>query len=305
MRFPKTLFLITAALAAIPASPNPGFSSQDKIVAVVNSDVITDKDLNDFLNFMRVQLSAEYRGRQLESKIQSMKVDLLDKLIEDKIILQEAKKSGLQIDSARVKARIDEIRRRYQSDSDFQQALGKQGLVQADVENKIKEQLLMYNIIEIKVREKIVVSPAEVTDFYQQNIEQFKLPEERVFESVSIDDDGTAWEIYNNLKGGMDFAQMAEKYSLPVNKLSDTGEGNLRDEIERELRKMKAEEISAPVKIDDIYYILRLTEIRPPRQQTLGEVQEQIYTLLFNKKSEEGLSAWLDQLKKQSYVKIF
>ncbi len=62
--------------------------AQDKIAAIVNNDIITQKDLDDFLNFMRIQLSQDYSGKELENKIQAMKPDLLDRLIEDRLILQ-------------------------------------------------------------------------------------------------------------------------------------------------------------------------------------------------------------------------
>src|SRR3989338_6450398 len=67
--------------------------AQDKIVAIVNNEVITQKDLDDFLNFMRMQYAQELKGRELENKIQSMKIVLLDKLIEDRLMLQDAQKT--------------------------------------------------------------------------------------------------------------------------------------------------------------------------------------------------------------------
>ena len=66
--------------------------AQDKIVAVVNNDIITRKDLSDFMNFMRMQLSHQYKGKELDAKVAETKRGLLDKLIEDHLILQEAKK---------------------------------------------------------------------------------------------------------------------------------------------------------------------------------------------------------------------
>jgi hypothetical protein len=47
--------------------------AQDKIVAIVNKDIITQKDLTDFINFARMQMLTEYKGEQLEAKIQAMK----------------------------------------------------------------------------------------------------------------------------------------------------------------------------------------------------------------------------------------
>ena len=56
----------------------PMLYAQDKIIAVVNNDVITHKDLDDFADFLRMQLSREYKGSALEIKIESIKKDLLD-----------------------------------------------------------------------------------------------------------------------------------------------------------------------------------------------------------------------------------
>ncbi|MFH0913412.1 MAG: peptidyl-prolyl cis-trans isomerase [Candidatus Omnitrophota bacterium] len=281
-----------------------GLFALDQIVAVVNQNVITQKDLNDFINFTRVQLMAEYKGEKLESKIQSMKLDLIDRLIEDHLILQEAKKSGIRIDQGRIKARIAEIKKHYVSDRAFQDAISKQGLVQADIEKKIREQLLMQAIIEIKIKSKIIINPSEVTEFYQQNIENFKLPEGREFESLSIKDADLSREVFAKLKSDGDFQEVAKIYSLNVNKFNSTQKGQLRGDIEEEIFKLQPGEISNPIKIEDSYYIFKLNSINPPRQQILSETQDEIYTFLFNAKMQEALANWLEELKKHSYIKI-
>ncbi|MDO8488897.1 MAG: SurA N-terminal domain-containing protein, partial [Candidatus Omnitrophota bacterium] len=63
----------------------------DKVVAIVNNEIITQKDLNDFLNFMRLQYSRQLKGKALEEKIGTMKQDLLQRLIEDRLMLAQAK----------------------------------------------------------------------------------------------------------------------------------------------------------------------------------------------------------------------
>jgi len=282
---------------------NLALCDQDKIVAIVNKDVITQKDFSDFLNFMRVQLSTEYKGKQLETKIQSMERDLLDRLVEDRLILQEASKNNIRIDQGRVKARIEEIKKHYESDREFQDALARQGLVQADIESKIREQLLMFAIIDIKVRSKIIVSPSEVTDFYQENREKFKLPEEREFESVTIDNANLARQVYDSLRKGEDFQAVAERYALTVNKFNTQGE-ELRKDIEEKIFKLQMGGISTPIKIENSYYIFKLNRIILPRQQNLSQAQDNIYAFLFNKKMEEELARWLDELKKHAYIKI-
>ncbi|MFH0791308.1 MAG: peptidyl-prolyl cis-trans isomerase [Candidatus Omnitrophota bacterium] len=279
--------------------------AQDKIAAIVNNDVITDKDLNDFINFMRVDLRSGYTPEQLENKIQAMKPDLLDRLIEDKLILQEAKKSGMNVEESRIKAKIDQIKKRYDSDSDFQGALKLQGLVQSDIEAKIREQVLMYSIIEFKIRSKIIITPAEVTVFYQSHSSEFKSEEQRSFETITIENEAVGREICDYWRQKADIQDLAGKYSFSVNKLTAVKSGQLKKDIEAVVFSLKTGEISPPLKSGDIYYIFRLDNIIPSRQQNLVEVRDSIYSHLFDKKMQEEMDKWLDSLKKQSYIKIF
>lgn len=297
------LFLVFITGYQLPVTGYELFA-QDKIVAIVNNAVITQKDLDDFVNFMRIQLSSQLNSEQLENKIQSMKSDLLNRLIEDRLILQEAKKSNIKIDDNRVKARIDEIKSHFSSDIEFQNALAKHGLVQADIESKIREQLLMYNIIDIRIKSKIIVNPAEVTDFYNKNIDEFKLPEQRQLEAITTEDENLAKEIMNNLKEGHQLQDLVQKYSLSINKLIAMQDGQLRKDVEEVVFRLKPGETSEPIKIEDKYYIFKLNSIIAARHQSLSEVRDKISEFLFNRKMQEELARWLDELKTQSYIKI-
>ena len=59
---------------------SPGLYAQDKVVAIVNNEIITQKDLNDFLNYIRLQYSREVRGKALAEKLEAMRQDLLQRL---------------------------------------------------------------------------------------------------------------------------------------------------------------------------------------------------------------------------------
>lgn len=278
--------------------------AQDKIIAIVNNDIITQKDLNDFINFMRVQLSTEYKGRTLENKVDSIKFDLLSKLIEDRLILQEAKRDNIKISPDRVKDRIDEIRRRYGSEGEFQSSLAKQGLVQADVEEKIREQLLMYSVIDKKIKSKISIKPGDVTDFYKQNIQKFVSAEKREFESLTVGDKNVAVEILNKLRTGGNLKDLAREHSLTINNFICAKDGQLKRDIEETLFKMNTGEVSPPIKIEYDYYIFKLNDIIPSRQLTLSEVQNDIHAILFNNRMQEELMKWLDELRGRSYINI-
>jgi parvulin-like peptidyl-prolyl isomerase len=278
--------------------------AQDKIIAVVNNDIITQKDLSDFLNFMRMQLSREYSKGAVEERVQSMKNDLLDKLIDDRLILQEAKKEKINLDETRVRTRVNEIRKHYPTDASFQNDLFRQGLVLADIETKIREQFLMVSVVDLKIRRKVSVSPEEVTRFYSQNSKEFLSPEKRLVQAVTLNNEDLAKTFVYNLRSGEKLTDLASRYPLSVNRMEVIRNGELKKEIEEVVFKLNRGGVSDPLESDDKYYVFIFEDIIPPVQKSLSQVQDKIHAYLFEKKIQEALIEWLDELKAKSYIKI-
>ena len=270
----------------------------------MNNEIITQKDLNDFLNFIRLQYSREFKGKELEEKVNSMRGDLLERLIEDKIVLAQAQADKIVVEPSRVKAKINEVKKNYPSESAFARELLGQGLVQADLENKIREQMLMFGVIDQKVRSKIVVWPEEITNFYKQNKREFLKPEERVLKVIILQDLDPAKTISYQMRLGSKIEDLATKYLFNVDSLTVSRGKELRSEIEDVVFKLGIGEVSEPVKIGSQYYIFKLEEIIGSQQLSLEESQGRIQAYLFEKKMQEALDKWLDELKKQSYIKI-
>ncbi|MFH1354534.1 MAG: SurA N-terminal domain-containing protein [Candidatus Omnitrophota bacterium] len=277
--------------------------ADSKIIAIVNSEAITQKDLDDFINFMRMQLSRELEGGALEDRVQSMTEDLLKKLIEDRLVLQEAKKNEITVDESRIRARISDIRRRYPADNDFQADLLIRGLTQADLETKIREQFLMRSIIDQEVRRNVVINPKEITAFYNQNIDRFNAEELRRVDVLMIDSGELANKIAPDLNGTRTLEEIAIEHSLSVDSL-EVIERELSEEVSKEVFRLEVGQRSGLVHLEGKYYIFRLNQIIPSRKLNLSEVQDQIKLYLFEKKMQESMLQWLDGLKEKSYIKI-
>jgi parvulin-like peptidyl-prolyl isomerase len=277
--------------------------AEEKIVAIVNNEIITQRDLEAFLNFMRIQLSKEYSAKELDEKIAVMKSDLLDRLIEDRLILQEAKKNNLRADESRIKAKIDELKKRYDSETDFENSLINQGLVEADLEARVRDQILMYNIVEIKIRDKIAIKPAEITEYYNKNTAEFILAEEREFQSLAGSDEAKAKKIVEDIRLGKNIEEVVKESSFTLNVFSARKDGELKKDVEDVLFSLKAAEVSEPIKIKDSYYVFQLLKIKPARQQVLSEVQEAIHANVYERKMQEAMTKWTDELKKKAYLK--
>ncbi len=278
--------------------------ADDKIVAIVNNDVITQKDLNDFKSFMRMQLADETQGDDLEKKIEDMRYDMLNKLIEDRLLVQEAKKVGYQVDEGRVRSKINEIKRQYPSESVFENALLSQGFVQADLENRIREQLLMYNLLEYKVRRKITIKPTEVTEYYKGHVSDFIAPETRELIVMSGQDEARVQQALDRIKKGEPVAGIAQEFDLDSNQITVTKSGQLKKDVEEKVFVLDQGAATEPFKIDQRYYIFYVNSINPAHQLSLSEAKDSVSSFLQNQKMQEALSTFLNEIKNRSYIKI-
>ncbi len=277
--------------------------AQEKMIAVVNNDVITQKDYETFLNFTRMQLSQELLGDKLESKIASIRKDLLQRLIEDKLLIQEAKRMKIQVGDARIKGRIGEIKNGYGSAREFQTYLSSQGMTEADLQDKLRDQMLIYELIDSSIRSKILIKPGEITEFYTSNRDKFFAAEEREFKSVASDSEEVLNKLADALAQNKNLEKAAEELQLTVNSFS-ASRGELKKEIEDAVFVLQQGEVSKPTKIDGAFYVFMLTKITAGYQQELPQVRDEISKLLYDRRLQEGVVALLDKLKKKALIKI-
>jgi len=281
-------------------------NAKEQILVIVNQEAITTKDFNDFLNFMRIQFSADEKNKteeEVEEKLKYIKDDLLQKLIEDKLILQEAKKQKINIDKNIIQKRIESIRKHYPTDTEFQEALYRQGLTLSDIEKKIEEQLLIYNAIDKNVKSRISIHPQEITAFYESHYQDFIEPEKRDILIFILDDYKKAQDAYAQINGQSQ-PDALEKLSLKTKELKDIERGQLKKEFDEIVFALAENCPSQIIASDDKYYIFWVKKITPAQNKSLAEVKQEIYDMLFEKKMQDNLKNWLDELRKKSYIEI-
>ena len=149
----------------------PRMSSTDAIIAIVNDDVITLKDLRQYIAGIASQLRVENKSPE---EIQQIMGDYeqkgLDKLIEDKLILAAANDKGIDVRDDIVDKRLQEIKDRYPSEDDFIKALNAQGMTVSDLQQKLTDQMKVKYEVDMEVRDKIFVNPQDVTDYYNKHM---------------------------------------------------------------------------------------------------------------------------------------
>jgi peptidyl-prolyl cis-trans isomerase SurA len=195
----------------------------DRIVAVVNNDVITANDLAEKLAIIVKQL--QKAGTQLPAQ-DVLQKQLLEKMINDLVQVQEAKETGIRVDEATLDKTLQRIAEENSvSMTDFRRLIEQDGLVWSKFREEIREQALQARLREREVEGNINVTEAEIDT--QMNLETREASQDQDFRLahilVQVPEQATSAQIevrrkravqaLGELRKGTDFAQISAQYS--------------------------------------------------------------------------------------------
>jgi len=303
--------LATGFLSMMPCAHAQN-AQTDAIIAVVNDDVITLKDLRQYVAGIASQLKVENKSSE---EIQQVMADYeqkgLDKLIEDKLILAAANDKGIIVRDDIIDKRLQEIRGRYASEDDFINALNAQGMTISDLRQKLTDQLKVKYEVDLEVRDKIFVNPQDVTDYYNVHTAEFDRKPMVNLQSIFVSFDkyskqaarSRAAEARSRMLAGEDFEKLLSQYS-DSSSVGEVEQGQMVDAVENVVFNLKLEEVSDPVEVQNGIYVFKAIGISPGKLQSLSEVKDQIYGKLLDEQFQGKFKDWVDKLRKKAYVEI-
>lgn len=298
------IFLIYGAVAPLSAF-------EDAIVAVVNDEVITARDVQSYLRSTYVNMLTQGVGEeQVAAVMEELQKNGLQKLIEDKLILSRANKAGLEIREELIDQRIKDLQKNYGSEKELVAALVAHGASITDLRNKILEQLKIKYIVDHEVKNKIFVNPHEITDFYEKNLSLFKTKERVFVESIFIAKNSDAAQARSRIdeaialiQSGQDFIEIAKKYSqLPS--VGAVEEGQLKPDFEKAIFALPLLGVSQIVEADDGFYVFKVTGRKSPVTAELKDVKDKIHERIYQMKFKKRFMTWLEGLEKEAYIDI-
>jgi len=284
----------------------------DGIIAIVNDDVITLKDLQQYVAGIASQLRVENKSPdEIQQILGEYEQKGLDKLIEDKLILAAANDSGLQVRDDIIDRRLKEIKDRYDNEDDFIKALSHEGMTISDLVQKLTDQMKVKYEVDAEVRDKVFVNPQDVTDYYNRHKADFNRKAMVNLQSIFISFDkhsnqearSLAAEARSHLMAGEDFDSIFKKYS-EGSSVGEVEDGQMVDSVQNVVFNLRLEEVSDPVEVENGIYVFKAIGISPGRQQTLSEVKDDIYNKLLDDQFQVKFKEWVDKLREKAYVDI-
>lgn len=312
----KKFFLRFIVTIPLFISPFVHAEVVDKIAIVVNNEIITQQEIDRMLMPVYEQYSAMYHGNELMKILEDARQKIIEQLIDDKLILAEARKQNIEVGERDVDSKIEDAIRRFGSKEKFDEILRSQRLTARDVRTRYREQIMMRRLIDQKVGSGITITPIEMTGYYNKNISKFAQAEALKLRNILIRvkdgrDPETALKLANEisatLKGGGDFSELAKTYSEGPGAedggiMGYTKRGDLLPEIEKTVFTLKRGEVSDVIQTSVGYHIFKVEEKREPRNLSLAEARRDIEDAIYQEKVKEKVSGWLSDLKKNAYI---
>jgi len=290
----------------------------DTIVAVVNGDIIT---LSDFLQqdeILYQSLASQYQGEELREAYEKSRKNLLDGMITDFLLVQEAKKQEIDVSAQKEKI-VEDMMEQYGFNSieDLRKAMGQQG-VDFDIWMDHQErELLKEGVLFYSFGKDIVVDDTEVINYYRQHQEEFLEPASFELKAIYLSDTGKVQEELNGkmneikgkLEAGELFEDLAEKYSEGPYKetrgeLGSFKKGNLDKTLEQAVENIEVEEVTPWIKTANGWYLLKLVDKEEEHVKDFEEVRSEIENKIFQRERQGRTIKYLEELREKSYIEI-
>lgn len=283
MSLAKQIFTIGALLSifACPTQAEPQQTDEvtkmDRIVAVVDQAVITEKELTDRIRVVSSQL--EKQGTQLPPQ-NVLEKQVLERLINDSLQLQLAAQTGLRVDDNQLDKTIERIAEQNKLGvPEFRKALEEEGITFRKFREDIRNEIILARLREREVENRINVTEAEVDNFLTTQSSRHDAQDEYEISHILIraPEEGSPEELQKlrnkaeqalkQLQGGADFAQVSASFSDAPNALEGGGLGwktstQLPSLFIDALKNMQPGQLSPILRSPNGFHILKVTNRR-------------------------------------------
>jgi parvulin-like peptidyl-prolyl isomerase len=320
----KLIFLLILSIALWVS---PAYAAQeellDRVVAVVNDEVITQAELDTFLRPLYEQYSKEYSGQELVQVMGEIRQKMLSQMIEDKLVYQEAVAMGIEVKDEEVEKELQTFKSKMEKPEALDELLEREGLTMKALRERLKKQAMVRQLQDREIRSKVIVSPAEVEEFYKNNPDQFKTKERVQVKSLTIKKSEEAREkgltdeqakqrielLAQKIRMYRNFDQIVKDFSEDSHaKQGGVGEwidrGAMIESVDNVIFKASIGEVTEIVETPVGYHMFRIEAREPEKVRYFEEVKDQIAGYLFQEKSAARFRDWMEEVKKAAYISI-
>ncbi len=294
----------------------------DRIVAIVNEEIITLSELEEFrTSFYRTNPN-ENDWLEEEFDLLETREQVLNLLIDEKLIDQEATRQRISVPQKQVEKTIESLRKEQGlSQAQLEMALKAQGLTFEEYTAKVEKGLKRTRLINQIVKSKIEIKEEDLRTYYKNHTENYMIDESirishillplttnptKTQEQAAL---STVKDILMRVESGEDFATLAREYrqTHPGMRAGDLGyfkRGEMIPAIEKTAFRLEVGKVGGPIRTQEGLILIRVTEKKDGSPIPLDKIRQRVEKDYQKSESERRYRQWLSKLRERSFIEM-
>lgn len=307
----STASSVTEAAKPVPTVLPP-------VVARINGEEITRADLERAIRGVETQVNQKVPGDKRDGVVRGV----LERLINYRLMLQEAHARGIEVAPAEIDAQMTALARRFPNAEAMREALIVRGVTIEKLRDDARRDLRVAKLVAAETGEDLKVSQDDVRRFYDQNQDRFKEPEAARAAHIFVRlppgaDDKVknamrvrAESLMRLAKRGDDFVELARNYSedratgARGGDLGWLGRGTTPKPFDDVVFGLQPGEVGGLATTDDGFHIVKVHERRAARVQPYAEVESDLATFLLRQLQEQMTLDLINELRAKAKIEI-
>ena len=281
------------------------------VVAYVNDLEITGETLDKRFNLVSSQYNFDSKNKEHQAFAAELKNQILESLIDEAVLLEEAAKRGYQATAEAVEEEVEFFKARFSSEADFEDYLATYISATKEEFHEIIGNDLTISALFAEVTATVTETATSAKDYYEANKDQFVYDAEVLASHILVDTEEEALDLLEQIKAGADINELAYEHSTDPSaqnnfgNLGWFGRGVMLPEFEEAVFSLEVGQLyPQPVKSDFGYHIIYLEDKDEGGLQTFAELKDDIEAMLLEVEKNEFFVDFIDSLRDQADIKM-
>jgi len=291
------------------------------VAVIVNDVVITYKDVETSIAPAIELLVRQYgdKNDELARKLQDLRRQRIEELVEEQLILHDFTNAGFKLPESLIEDEVQKrIRDRYGNRVTMTKEFQTQGRTYESFHDKTREDIIISVMSQRNITSELVISPHKIEAYYEQNQDQFKLPDRIKRRTIVFNKSKDAperarrmaQEVLAKIESGVPFAEMAavnsEGTQTSLGSESDfVSRDSLRKDMVEAAFALKPGQHTGVIESPEDCCIILVEDFQLAHIRPLSEVRDAIEKTLIDQERARLRKKWVDRLKNKSFVRYF
>lgn len=295
----------------------------DRVVAVVNEQVVTEAELEQALSADRTYLALLEKedGEDLRGEIRSRRLKVLNLLVERRLLVSEGRRLEIKPDMKMIEDRIQRTMQRLNLETaeEFDQVLRREGLTLDVLKGMYSDDFIEQVLLDGRVRSAISVSEAQIRSYYEKNITSFKSADRVNFAQIllKVEDfsdaavveakQARADAILEQIRAGRPFKEVCEAEKDVLSScegLGFLGKDEMFDTLSKVAFELKIGDVSDVVRSPMGFHIIKVLDKQGGGADLGPEMRRNIKETLFAEQFDKLYCAYIKELRGKSHIKV-